>query len=166
MKISDHFTMNEVIRSQTAIRNGINNLPTEDILKQVQLVAEKILEPIRIFYDIPFVPSSWYRCFELEEILCAKAIIKFLVKNPGKDKHHYLEKKQHPKGNAVDFEIPGIPNKELAMWMKNNLPDWDQIILEFHNENDPSSGWVHASIKEKDNRKQCLIFDGRSYTTF
>ena len=56
---------------------------------------------------------------------------------------------------AADFEIPGVDNRELAIWIKNNL-DIDQGILEFYRENEPTSGWIHCSYAGENNRNQWL----------
>ena len=55
-------------------------------------------------------------------------------------------KSQHAKGQAADFEIFGIANAELAKWITENI-DFDQLILEFHNPEEPNSGWIHCHIK-------------------
>jgi zinc D-Ala-D-Ala carboxypeptidase len=70
---------------------------------------------------------------------------------------------QHAKGEAADFEMFGIDNKELAKYIKNNLV-FDQLILEFYNPDDPSSGWVHCSYSKEENRKQSLLYNGKDYT--
>ena len=65
-------------------------------------------------------------------------------------------KSQHAKGQAADFEIFGIANAELAKWITENI-DFDQLILEYHNPEEPNSGWIHCSYKNpEDNRKQVL----------
>ena len=64
-------------------------------------------------------------------------------------------KSQHTKGQAADFEIFGVPNKEVAEFIVKNL-EYDQCILEFWNENEPNSGWVHCSYSSNSNRKQYL----------
>jgi hypothetical protein len=64
-------------------------------------------------------------------------------------------KSQHTKGQAADFEIFGVHNKDLSDWIVQNL-DYDQCILEFWNPNDPNSGWVHCSYNDAGNRKQYL----------
>ena len=56
---------------------------------------------------------------------------------------------------AADFEIPGVDNLDLAIWIKNNL-DIDQGILEFYREGEPTSGWIHCSYAKEDNRNQWL----------
>jgi len=64
---------------------------------------------------------------------------------------------------AVDFEINGVPNIQVAYWLTNNV-DFDQCILEFYKPTDGSAGWIHASYNEKGaNRKQVLTFDGKRY---
>ena len=70
---------------------------------------------------------------------------------------------QHVKGQAVDFEIPGVPNIKVAYWLTNNV-DFDQCILEFYKPDDGQAGWIHVSYNEKgSNRKQILTFDGKHY---
>jgi hypothetical protein len=64
-------------------------------------------------------------------------------------------KSQHTKGQAADFEIFGIANKDLADFIIKNL-NYDQCILEFWNENEPNSGWVHCSYNSSGGRKQFL----------
>ena len=56
---------------------------------------------------------------------------------------------------AADFEIPGVDNRELASWIKNEL-EYDQLILEFYRDNEPSSGWIHCSYSTNSNRNQSL----------
>jgi hypothetical protein len=56
----------------------------------------------------------------------------------------YFERKQHPKGQAVDVEYPGVDNDELFYWIRDNLA-FDQLIREFPKVGIPSSGWVHIS---------------------
>ena len=63
---------------------------------------------------------------------------------------------QHAKGQAADFEIHGISNAELVKWISEHC-DFDQMILEFHNVDEPNSGWVHCSYRsDGENRKQIL----------
>tara|TARA_Y100000294_G_scaffold144081_1_gene138867 strand:- start:241 stop:531 length:291 start_codon:yes stop_codon:yes gene_type:complete len=69
---------------------------------------------------------------------------------------------QHAKGEAADFEMFGEDNKELAKYIRSELI-YDQLILEFYNSDDPSSGWVHCSYNKNNNRKQSLIYDGKDY---
>lgn len=129
--------MDEVVKSQTAIRNGINNTLPINRLEAVTAVANYILEPVREYVGVPFSPSSWYRSPELNKLKSRST------------------NSQHMTGEAVDFEIPGRDNFEIACWIEDNL-EYDQLILEFYNEKDVSSGWIHCSYSLTHNRRQSL----------
>ena len=55
----------------------------------------------------------------------------------------------------------------LAWWIRSHV-DYDQLILEYYNLNEPSSGWVHISVvnsaEGKNNRHETLVYDGDSYS--
>jgi zinc D-Ala-D-Ala carboxypeptidase len=103
------------------------------------------LEPTRAHFDKPITVTSGYRSEELCEAIGSK------------------KTSQHAKGQAVDFEIAGVPNIQTAYWIQNNC-DFDQLILEFYKKDDPAAGWVHVSYNEAGaNRKQVLTYDGKSY---
>jgi len=137
MKISKNFILEELTKSQEATRLGIDNTPNEEHILNLKLLCENILQPIRDFYGMPVSVSSGYRSAKLCEAIGSSS------------------KSQHTKGQAADFEIFGIHNKELSDWIVQNL-DYDQCILEFWNPNDPNSGWVHCSYNDAGNRKQYL----------
>ncbi len=59
---------------------------------------------------------------------------------------------------AADFEIPGVDNKELATWISKNT-EFDQLILEFYDEGDPNSGWVHCSAVTEGQNTSLLLRD-------
>jgi len=118
----------------------IDNTPSDDHVKALELVAQKILQPVRDHFGIPFVPSSGYRCVELCEAIGSKA------------------SSQHAKGQAADFEVPTISNYDLAVWIMENL-EYDQLILENYKSGDPNSGWVHCSyVSPEANRKSVLTY--------
>ena len=138
MKISKHFTIQEACRSMTADRCGIDNPAPPNVAKNLFLIADNILEPVRNNYGIPFTPSSWFRCLELNTTIGSKPT------------------SQHIKGQAVDIEVPSVSNIKLAQWINHNL-DFDQLILEFYKEDDPMAGWVHISyVSPEDNRREVL----------
>ena len=137
MELSKNFTLNELIKSQEATRLGIDNTPNEEQIKNLKILCENILQPLRDYYGMPLSISSGYRSAALCEAKGSSA------------------KSQHTKGQAADFEIFGIPNKEIADFIVENF-DYDQCILEFWNENEPNSGWVHCSYSLNANRKQYL----------
>jgi zinc D-Ala-D-Ala carboxypeptidase len=137
MNLSKSFTLNELTKSQEATRLGIDNTPNEEHILNLKLLCENVLQPIRDFYGMPLSVSSGYRSAALCEAIGSSS------------------KSQHTKGQAADFEIFGVANKDLADFVVKNL-DYDQCILEFWNENEPNSGWVHCSFNASGNRKQFL----------
>ena len=146
MQISDHFTLSELTKSSTAERLGIANEPGSMEVENLIMVCDQVLEPVRNHYGIPFAPNSGFRCLELNRAIGSSG------------------NSQHVKGEAVDFEVPGISNKEVALWVMENC-DFDQLILEFYKEEIPDSGWVHCSYTiENDNRKSARVFDGRHWS--
>ena len=145
--LSPHFTLRELIHSPLARRHGMDNRPGPREVARLARLATHILEPVRTRFERPFTPSSGYRCPALNA----------LVKSSPAS--------QHIRGEAVDFELPGIANRDLAGWIRDTLI-FDQLILEFHNPDVPDSGWVHCSYRQGNNRQMSLIFDGRSYREF
>jgi len=137
MKLTNNFSLKELTASQTAERKGINNNPNEDQINKLKLLCEKVLQPIRDHYGKVVTVSSGYRSVELCEAI-------------GSSKNS-----QHAKAEAADFEIYGVSNAELCKWIADNL-EFDQMILEYHNLDEPNSGWIHCSYKAEDNRKQIL----------
>jgi hypothetical protein len=65
---------------------------------------------------------------------------------------------------AADIEIPGVPNAELAQWVKDNL-EFTQLILEFYTPGIPDSGWVHISFDPKQLKKQVMTATKRDGKT-
>ena len=145
MQLSKHFTLEEFEKSQTATRKGIKNKAGSGEIKNLGDLCYEILEPVRAKFDKPVTITSGYRSEELCEAIGSK------------------KTSQHTTGNAVDFEISGVSNLEIALWISNHT-NFDQLLLEYYT-GEPSSGWVHVSYdSEKTNRKQVLTFDGKSYT--
>ena len=146
MQLSDHFSLRELTKSSTAERLGIANEPGPAEVENLVMVCETILQPVRENYGIPFVPNSGFRCLELNRSIKSS------------------DTSQHVTGQAVDFEVPGIANKEAALWVMENC-EFDQLILEFYKEGIPDSGWVHCSYTlARDNRKSARIFDGKTWS--
>lgn len=139
MKISKHLSLAEVVRSETAKRNGIDNTPTAEHLENFKLLAEKVFEPIRAHFKVPIHISSGYR---------SQALNKFIKGSASS---------QHCKGEAIDIDMDGsssgVTNKMVFDFIVDNL-DWDQIIHEFGTDATPD--WVHVSYTKGKNRKQKL----------
>jgi zinc D-Ala-D-Ala carboxypeptidase len=135
MSITKNFSLRELTYSQTAIKNGIPNIPKDpQVLENLTTLCEKVLEPLREGMNCPIKISSGYRSPELNRLIGgAKA-------------------SQHNVGEAVDIDLDD-KNAELFAYIVNNL-DFDQIIWEFGDDKNPD--WVHVSYKSAGNRKQLL----------
>ena len=140
MKLSEHLDLSEVIRSESAKRNGISNMPTELHIANFKLLAEKIFEPIRNNFRCPIHISSGYRSIELN-----RAIKGSLTS-------------QHCSGEAIDIDMDGTPNgvtnKMVFDFIKNNL-EFDQLIWEFGNDLNPD--WVHVSYESTGKQRKQIL---------
>ena len=131
-QLTKHFHLSEFTRSQTAVRRGIRNVPGPNQVAALKLLCEKVLEPVREHFDKPVRISSGYR---------SPALNRAIGGSPTS---------QHSKGEAADFTIPGVPNREVLEWMHKNL-SYDQLIDEFN-----PGGWIHVSYSKDRLRNQEL----------
>jgi len=137
-RISKHITYKEATRSATALRLGIDNVPNEYHLQNMEMVANKVFEPLREAVGAPIKINSFYRCEELNKAIGGSS------------------KSQHCQGRAIDIDdIYGhVSNAYMYYYIKDNL-DFDQLIWEFGTNDSPD--WVHVSYVDADsNRKRCL----------
>lgn len=126
-KVSEHLSLKEVTKSNTAQRRGIDNTPTVAHLVALKEVAENIFEPLRLHFGVPIGVSSGYRGKELNEAIGGS------------------KRSQHCNGQALDLDadIYGkITNADIFNRIKNHL-DFDQLIWEFGTDEEPA--WVHVS---------------------
>ena len=137
MRLSKNFSLKELIKSETATRKNINNNPNEDNIENLQRLCDHVLQPVRDHFGKVVSVSSGFRSGELCVAIGSSI------------------NSQHASGQAADFEIFGVSNKELADWIHYNI-NYDQLILEYWKEEDPNSGWVHCSYNEGNNRRQYL----------
>ena len=136
MNLSRNFTLQELIKSDTAIRKGIDNNPNADQIEKLKDLCENILQPVRDHFGRVKVTSG-FRSVDLCQAIGSSA------------------RSQHAKAEAADFECIGVDNAELFDWIKNNLEP-DQLILEFYTPGEPNSGWIHCSYTSDQPRKQFL----------
>ncbi|MBT70397.1 MAG: peptidase M15A [Acidimicrobiaceae bacterium] len=136
IRVAPNFTLPELVKSSTAERMGISNMPdSAQILVNLVNVANHILQPARDEFG-PLRVNSGYRGLALNKAVGGS------------------KTSQHCFGEAADFESSRIGNYKLACWVRDNL-DFDQLILEFYTQGEPSSGWVHCSYKTNgQNRKK------------
>lgn len=138
-RISKHITYKEATRSVTALRLGIENKPSEYELQNMELIAEKVFEPLREAVNGPIKINSFYRSEELNKAIGGSS------------------RSQHCQGRAIDIDdfYGYVSNAYMYYYIKDNL-DFDQLIWEFGTDTNPD--WVHVSYVDSDsNRKRCLL---------
>ena len=131
-KISKHISYREATNSAYAKQFGIENKPKAKHIKNMELIAEKVFEPLREWVGGPIRINSMFRSEELNQGIKGSP------------------RSSHLTGNAIDL---------TTMGKKTNL-DFDQLIWEYYNGDQPI--WLHVSYKsKKDNRKQVLVIKKR-----
>ena len=136
--ISKHISDKEGVYSRTAIRLDIDNVPTKKHLANMVELAENIFEPLRAYVGGPIKINSFYRSPELNKAIGGST------------------KSQHCYGQAIDIDdtFGRMTNAEMYDFIKEHL-DFDQMIWEFGNDNNPD--WVHVSyVSPEQNRNRCL----------
>lgn len=137
MKLSKNFTLQELTKSQTAIRNNIDNTPSPEEIENLQELCVNVLQPIREVFGPVFV-SSGFRSLTINSLTGGSA------------------NSYHVKGMAADIEVASASTLDLFLWIKNNLP-YTELILEFYVEGYPDSGWVHVAYDKDDLKKKTLV---------
>lgn len=140
MQITQHLSLAEVTRSETAKRKGISNMPTPEHLENFKNLGINIFEPLRRHFDKPIHISSGYRSKALNTAIGGSLT------------------SQHCSGEAIDIDMDGslngITNKYVFDYIKQHL-NFDQLIWEFGTKDNPD--WVHVSYKTNGKqRKQVL----------
>ena len=136
--ISEHISYKEGVYSTTAMRREIDNVPNDEQLSSMELIAEKVFEPLRKFVGGPIKINSFFRSVKLNKAIGGSS------------------KSQHCQGQAIDIDdtFGVVANSDMYNYIKNNL-DFDQLIWEFGDDENPN--WVHVSyVSKEDNRNRCL----------
>ena len=136
--ISKHISYKEGVYSTTATRRGIDNDPNDEQLVNMELIAEKVFEPLRKYVGGPIKINSFFRCSKLNTAIGGS------------------RKSQHMKGQAIDIDdtFGVVANSDMYSYIKNNL-DFDQLIWEFGDDDNPN--WLHVSyVSPEKNRNRCL----------
>jgi hypothetical protein len=141
MKLSEHLSLSEVIRSESAKRKGISNMPTPEHIENFKLLAEKVFQPIREHFRCPIHISSGYRSKELNATIPGASLTS-----------------QHCTGEAIDIDMDGTPNgvsnRMVFDYIKDNL-EWDQLIYEFGDKQNPD--WVHVSYESSGKQRKQIL---------
>ena len=137
-RISEHVSLKEGVKSHTATRLNIDNVPRDLDLINMKTIAEKVFEPLRKFVGGPISINSFYRSPKLNSAIGGST------------------SSQHCIGCAIDIDdtYGYKTNAEMFEYIKCNL-DYDQMIWEFGNDINPD--WIHISyISEDANRRRLL----------
>jgi hypothetical protein len=137
MNISEHVSLKEAVRSNTAKRLGINNMPDNETLITMQITAKHVFEPVRNHFNEPIYISSFYRSPDLNKAIGGS------------------KKSQHCLGEAIDIDdvYSKASNADFFYYIKDRL-EFDQLIWEFGDNESPD--WVHVSYSLGNNRMRVL----------
>jgi len=146
-KISNHISYKEAIKSNTATRLGINNIPNDYQITNMVGVAINVFEPLREYVGGPIKINSFFRCEALNRAIGGSS------------------RSQHCEGRAIDLDdtFGHKTNAEMFHYIRENL-NFDQLIWEFGNDKNPD--WVHVSyVSKEENRGRVLqaeIINGKT----
>ena len=113
-KLSEHFSLPEFTRSQTASRQGIRNKPPRDSIPAIEALVKTVLQPARTHFGKPMNINSGYRSPELNAAIGGSS----------SSQHMWSSN-----WAAADIEIFGVDNLDLAYWIEENC-DYEQLIAE------------------------------------
>ena len=140
MQLSKNLVLAEVMRSETAKRKGISNMPTPEHIENFKKLAEKVFQPIREHFAKPIHISSGYRSAALNKAIGGAA------------------SSQHCSGEAIDIDMDGsadgVTNTKVFNYIKDNL-EFDQLIWEFGTDANPD--WVHVSYESKGKQRKQIL---------
>jgi hypothetical protein len=136
-KLSPNFTLSEMVKSETALRKGLDNTPGAAEVANLKTLSEKVLQPVSDHYKKGVKVNSAFRHPNVNAAVGGS------------------KTSDHCKGQAADIEIPGVANADLAEWISKNC-EFTQLILEFYTPGVPDSGWVHVSYDPKNLKKQVM----------
>lgn len=137
MNLTQNFSLEELTKSEIALRKNMDNTPDQEALDNLQLLCENVLQPLRDAYKRGIKVNSAYRSPDVNTAVGG------------------VRTSDHCKGQAADIEIPGVSNVELAQYLADNF-EFTQVILEFFTQGVPDSGWVHVSYNPDNLKRQVL----------
>ncbi len=134
MRLTRNFSLEQLIYSETAERERIDNTPGPDIVKNLELLAQG-LEQVQALTEHPLEISSAYRCAELNRRVGG------------------AKTSQHAQGQAADFTCAGFgPPVDIIKAIRDSDIEFDQCILEY-------ARWVHISFSKMPRGKVLTIYD-------
>lgn len=149
MKLSPHFSLEELTASDTAARKGWDNTPSEVEVKNLTRLAA-LLEQVRDVVKAPIIVSSGYRSKIVNDAIGSK------------------DTSQHRIGCAADIRVPGMTPREVCKLVIASGIPYDQLIQEFYEEGKPG-GWTHISVPDsaaRPFRRSTLVIDSKGTRMF
>ncbi len=135
MQLTNNFSLIELTSSETAVRKGIDNTPSADVIANLKYLCENVMQPLREWYGKPINITSGYRSPKLNKAIGGSST------------------SDHCLGCAIDFTLPKEDYKKVFKWIKENCTFY-QLIWEMGNDEAPQ--WIHVSFRVVINRKQVL----------
>lgn len=136
--LTNNFSLQEMIKSETALRRDMDNTPhSDEVVQNLTVLCEQVLQPLRDAYNVGIKVNSGYRSPDVNAAVGGSRT------------------SDHCKGQAADIEIPGVANADLARYIADNF-NFTQLILEFYTQGIPDSGWVHVSYDVNNLKRQVM----------
>lgn len=136
--LTNNFSLQEMIKSETALRRDMDNTPhSDEVVQNLIVLCEQVLQPLRDAYNVGIKVNSGYRSPDVNAAVGGSRT------------------SDHCKGQAADIEIPGVANADLAQYIADNF-NFTQLILEFYTQGIPDSGWVHVSYDVNNLKRQVM----------
>lgn len=139
-QLSDHFTLEELTRSDTAVERGIDNTPTPEALDNLTHKTAFSMEYVRSLFNLPIAVSSGFRCDALNKIVGGVAI------------------SAHTRGLAVDFTIPSVELMDVYKAIRDSQIDYDQLIFE--------NTWLHIGFDVPGRRQNLVMYHENGQTLY
>jgi hypothetical protein len=134
MQLTEHFTLSEFVRSETAENKHIDNTPSQEVVESLRALCRNVLEPARMAFGEPIYITSGYRCPALNKAVGGKPT------------------SQHLRGEAADLQVKGVRNlKRLYNAIKEHGV-FDQLLYESNG----TTKWIHVSYTSYGNRRQAI----------
>lgn len=129
MKLTDNFSLEEMVRSELAARRGIRLDPPEAVVANLKRLCVQVLQPLRDALNAPIVITSGFRPLWLNTMVGGSV------------------ESAHLDGRAADFRVPGFSNNDVFLTIQDLKLPIDQCITEF-----PPHGWIHVSVPPLERR--------------
>lgn len=149
MKLTPHFTLDELTASTIASRRGWDNTPNEAEIQNLTRLAH-LLEQVREVTLSPVIVNSAFRSKQVNDAVGSR------------------DTSQHRLGCAADIRVPGMTPREVCQLIIKSGIQYDQLIQEFYEEGKPG-GWTHISVPNTADarpRKSTLIIDSKGTRMF